>query len=69
MKILEIGEIMKNSITTEEFKNKMQEFEDIYAKDIQAKHIFMDGLLSQTLIELGYGDGVKIFLDADKHYI
>jgi len=51
-----------------EFKKAMQELQEVYENDCEARHVFMDGLLCEMLLELGYGDGVNIFLKSNKLY-
>ena len=59
-------------MTPEEFKNKMDDITNChksgYANDIERRHIEMDKLLTDTLIELGYKDGVDIFERTKKWY-
>jgi hypothetical protein len=54
-------------MSPEEFKDKMQAIFDL-REDAETQHINMDDLLCETLIELGYGEGIKIFNNARKWY-
>ena len=53
--------------TPREFANQM---EYIFTPnfDLERSHGMADDLLCEILKELGYGEGVKIFEDADKWY-
>ena len=54
-------------MTKEEFYRKMLALEETYA-DNELFHIKADELMCKLLIELGYGQGVEVFLDAPKWY-
>jgi len=54
-------------MSPEEFKDKMQAIFDL-REDAETQHINMDDLLCETLIELGYREGIKIFNNARKWY-
>ena len=61
------GQIM----TPEQFRDKMAEIYHewwIEKDDEEAGHIYMDALMMDILIKLGYGDGVDIFKNAKKWY-
>lgn len=60
-------------ITPEEFKARMEELleknqDERFGYDEENFHIDADDLLVETLTELGYGDGCKIFEEAPKWY-
>ena len=55
-------------MTKEEFYHEMLAIEEIYADDPEMFHIVADKLLCDLLIKLGYGQGVEVFLDADRWY-
>lgn len=59
-------------ITPEEFKNRMEEIRKMrprdHGLDRELFHIYADNLLVETLTELGYGDGCKIFTETPKWY-
>lgn len=52
--------------TKEQFKEEMETLAKM--DDIEMSHIAMDDLMCDTLKQLGYGEGVKIFLDTCKWY-
>lgn len=56
-------------LTPEEFKDKMK---SIYKAgemgDTELSHILADDLMCQLLTELGYAEGVRIFIEAYKWY-
>lgn len=47
--------------TKEQFKEYMETFAKM--DDIEMSHIAMDNLMCETLEQLGYGEGIKIFLN------
>jgi hypothetical protein len=59
-------------ITPEEFKERMKAIANTdtgyHGCDIEDNHISGDCLMEETLIELGYGDGVEIFRNMPKWY-
>lgn len=58
-------------MTKEEFYHEMLKLEETYATaldDPELFHIKADELISNLLIELGYGQGVEVFLDTPKYY-
>ena len=63
-------------MTPEEFKNEMIRLRDEtceYIKfddhiDTEVRHYNMDMLMVKTLRDLGYGEGVDIFVKTDKWY-
>lgn len=58
-------------MTKEEFYHEMLALEETYAvalDDEELFHIKADELICKLLIELGYGQGVEVFLDTPKWY-
>ena len=56
-------------LTPEEFKQQMQDFfSDGSDNDCESSHIQADKLMCSLLTELGYGEGIEIFKNADKWY-
>ena len=56
-------------MTPKEFKEKMQELiSGEGGWDFEARHSQMDDLMCEALSDLGYGDGVALFKEADKWY-
>lgn len=59
-------------MTPEEFKNKIEEIIKTKGSrgegDTEVCHAKMDDLLCETLIKLGYFEGVKIFMEEGKWY-
>lgn len=55
-------------LTPEEFENTMAFIADKANKDRERTHMYMDALMEETLIALGYGKGVEIFRNAQKWY-
>lgn len=62
-------------MTPEEFKDEMcklrdEMIQDGYGKylDKETRHFNMDMLMVKTLRDLGYGEGVDIFVKTDKWY-
>ena len=53
-------------MTPEEFAEAMKEIAE--SDDPECAHSYMDDLMCQLLDDLGYEEGVKIFLDAEKWY-
>lgn len=53
-------------LTPEQFKIKMQELDNDY--DPELSHCNADDLMCNLLIELGYGEGIKIFENMKKWY-
>ena len=53
-------------MTKEKFKNKMQAIADI--RDTEGRHIEADELMCEALDDLGYGEGVEIFVSMEKWY-
>ena len=62
-------ETNKVPLTPEEFKNKMEELSKI-SKDVDTEHSHreQDYLMCDLLINLGYRDGIKIFLNSKRWY-
>ena len=50
----------------EEFRSKMKTLAE--DDDPESFHSYADDLMCETLTELGYGEGVKIFEDEEKWY-
>ena len=55
-------------ITPEEFLKQMQGIKQYNHDNPEVTHINADNLMANTLTELGYGDGVKIFSEMWKWY-
>lgn len=58
-------------MTKEEFYHEMLALEETYATILDDKELFhtkADELMCKLLIELGYGQGVEVFLDTPKWY-
>ena len=58
-------------MTKEEFYHKMLAIEEEFIDkrdDKEDFHYYADKLMCDLLIELGYGQGVEVFLDAPKWY-
>jgi hypothetical protein len=53
-------------MTSQEFKDAITEIAQ--NNDIEGGHTKMDELMCAVLKELGYGEGVKVFEDAEKWY-
>lgn len=58
----------EGKMTPEEFAKQMQTLAKKYNDDEELFHIMADGLLTAVLVDLGYEEGVKIFLDQPKWY-
>lgn len=59
------------AITPEQFKDAMIKYKRVYSdelKDEEHCHMTMDDLMCETLRDLGYGEGVDIFLKTPKWY-
>lgn len=58
---------MENHVMTpEEFKEKMLELSK--EKDVEDRHVDMDDLMTEVLMQLGYFEGVKVFYSTLKWY-
>lgn len=58
-------------MTKEEFYHKMLALKEKYIDERDDKecfHCYADDLMCDLLIELGYGQGVEVFLDEPKWY-
>lgn len=55
-------------ITPEEFAKRMQKLKDLNINYQEMAHKNMDALMCMVLKELGYGEGVKIYLSTDKWF-
>lgn len=55
-------------MTPEEFAVRMKEIMNEFDGDEELCHVYMDGCMCNLLTELGYGEGVDIFVSADKWY-
>lgn len=55
-------------MTPEEFAVRMKEIADEFYNDEEMGHVYMDGCMCNLLTELGYGEGIDIFVSADKWY-
>lgn len=69
-----VDEDNNEPLTPEEFRDKMQSLHDELENsereclDMEEIHIIMDGVMCSLLEDLGYGEGVEIFLDTPKWY-
>lgn len=54
--------------TPKQFAAAMDAIDDNFAGDIEIRHSKMDALMAETLEDLGYTDGVKLFTKATKWY-
>jgi hypothetical protein len=61
---------MDFAMSPEEFKKRMNNLVESHQKRLGLKgiHIFMDELMCEVLRELGYGEGVDIFMNTEKWY-
>lgn len=55
-------------ITPEEFSKKMKEIQEQKGHDEEMAHAMADDLMLETLISLGYQEGVEIFDNMNKWY-
>ena len=55
-------------MTPEEFKIRMLKLHDNDDLDIEERHILMDKLMCELLIDLGYWEGVHIFNNTKMWY-
>ncbi len=55
-------------LTPDQFTAAMKRLYDETGGDEEGFHSRADALLCEMLTELGYGEGIKIFEDADKWY-
>lgn len=58
----------KNSITPESFELRMQSIAEDYIERNKEIHAYMNDLMEETLISLGYEKGVEIFRNQDRWY-
>lgn len=59
---------MEETITPEEFKEWMEYLVISNPGDPETFHMLADGLMMDLLIQLGYIDGIKVFMNAKKWY-
>lgn len=59
---------MEGIMTPEEFEKRMQEIENKYIGDLEARHGEMDDLMCEVLRSLKYCAGVNIFENSEKWY-
>ena len=52
----------------EEFRNEMIVIREMYPNDPELFHCCADDLLCTLLRELGYGEGIDVFVAAEKWY-
>ena len=57
-----------NTMTPEKFSESMSHLLSKHSGDPEAFHSCADDLICELLNSLGYGEGVNIFLDAEKYY-
>lgn len=55
-------------MTPEEFAKTMQKLVESYGDDREMFHVTADGLMTALLVQLGYEDGIKIFINQSKWY-
>lgn len=55
-------------MTPKEFAETMRKLVKQYGEDKEMFHVTADGLMTALLVQLGYEDGVKIFIDQPKWY-
>ena len=55
-------------MTPEEFEQKMRAIRDDEDGSTETDHVKADGLMCDLLRALGYGEGVKVFVDMTKWY-
>ena len=58
----------EDKMSPEEFAKQMKNLSERYGDDEEMFHLMADGLLTAVLVDLGYEEGVKIFLDQPKWY-
>lgn len=61
---------MNFAMSPEEFKTRMNNLAESHQKrlGLEGTHIFMDELMCKVLRELGYGEGIDIFMNTEKQY-
>lgn len=55
-------------MSPEEFKSKMEELHDEHSHDPEGFHLRADEFTCQVLTQLGFTEGVEIFVAARKWY-
>ena len=55
-------------MTPQEFADRMREIFPDVGYDPSAAHDCADRLMVDTLVDLGYDVGARVFLDADRYY-
>lgn len=58
----------EKAMTPEEFAKTMQKLVEQYGEDREIFHVTADGLITALLVQLGYEDGVKTFINQSKWY-
>lgn len=61
-------ETLRKVMTPAEFAAEMRRLKQEHDADTEQLHMTMDALMMRVLTTLGYGEGVEVFLDADKWY-
>lgn len=56
------------AMTPEQFLEEMKEIFKANERDTEQDHSAADSLMCEVLTQLGYGDGVRVFEEADKWY-
>ena len=56
------------TISPEEFTERMKHIKDSYSHDLECRHVHMDELMCEVLTSLGYEGGVKIFENTEMWY-
>lgn len=64
--MLVAAHLLQNRITPEKFKQLMLDLSQ--DGDNEAAHGYMDSLMCDVLIQLGYGEGVEIYKNYERWY-
>lgn len=59
---------MPKKMKPEEFEKQMKQIFESEENDTEEAHYKADGLMCNLLSSMGYGEGIKIFLNAGKWY-
>lgn len=55
-------------MSKEDFFKRMEEIRTEPGYDEEMMHIYMDKLMCEALVDLGYEDGIKVFENTGKWY-
>ena len=58
----------EKAMTPGEFAETMRKLVENYGHDEEMFHVTADGLMTALLVQLGYEDGVKTFINQPKWY-